>query len=75
MLLATAGCSGSSLGEQSTDSSEEIRIGLMVPKSGPYKSIGDDQLAGWQAALDMLGGKLAGRKIKVIEADEGDGKA
>ncbi|MFG3702285.1 ABC transporter substrate-binding protein [Micromonospora sp. NPDC047620] len=74
LVLAVTGCSGSSLGGSDT-SGEEIRIGLIVPKSGPYKAIGDDQAAGWRLALAKLGGKLGGRPVKVIEADEGDGKA
>ncbi|MGC5054584.1 ABC transporter substrate-binding protein [Micromonospora sp. DT48] len=74
LLLAVSGCSGSSLGGSDTGG-EEIRIGLIVPKSGPYKAIGDDQAAGWRLALDKLGGQLGGRPVKVIEADEGDGKA
>ncbi|RLK09489.1 amino acid/amide ABC transporter substrate-binding protein (HAAT family) [Micromonospora sp. M71_S20] len=74
VLLAVSGCSGSSLGGSDT-AGGEIRIGLIVPKSGPYKAIGDDQAAGWRLALEKLGGKLGGRQVKVIEADEGDGKA
>ncbi|BCJ58179.1 ABC transporter substrate-binding protein [Micromonospora endophytica] len=74
LLLAVSGCSGSSLGGSDTGG-EEIRIGLIVPKSGPYKAIGDDQAAGWRLALDKLGGRLGGRPVRVIEADEGDGKA
>ncbi|SCL13044.1 branched-chain amino acid transport system substrate-binding protein [Micromonospora nigra] len=74
LLLAISGCTGSSLGG-SDNTNEEIRIGLIVPKSGPYKAIGDDQAAGWRLALDKLGGKLGGRPVRVIEADEGDGKA
>ena len=73
-LLAITACSGSSLGG-SDSGGEEIRIGLIVPKSGPYKAIGDDQAAGWRLALDKLGGRLGGRPVRVIEADEGDGKA
>lgn len=73
-LLAVSGCTGSSLGDPDT-SAKEIRIGLILPKSGPYKAVGDDQAAGWRLALDKLGGKLGGRPVKVIEADEGDGKA
>ncbi|WP_018252942.1 ABC transporter substrate-binding protein [Salinispora mooreana] len=74
LLLTVSGCSGSSLGD-SDASGEEIRIGLIVPKSGPYKAIGDDQAAGFRLALDKLGGKLGGRPVTVIEADEGEGKA
>ncbi|MDG4760415.1 ABC transporter substrate-binding protein [Micromonospora sp. WMMD710] len=73
-LLAVAGCAGSSLSDADTTATE-IRIGLIVPKSGPYKAIGDDQAAGWRLALEKLDGKLGGRPVKVIEADEGDGKA
>ncbi|KAB1157475.1 ABC transporter substrate-binding protein, partial [Micromonospora sp. AMSO12t] len=74
VLIAVSGCSGSSLGGSDT-AGGEIRIGLIVPKSGPYKAVGDDQSAGWRLALEKLGGKLGGRPVKVIEADEGDGKA
>ncbi|MEU9507750.1 ABC transporter substrate-binding protein [Micromonospora sp. NPDC048170] len=74
VLIAVSGCSGSSLGGSDT-AGGEIRIGLIVPKSGPYKAVGDDQAAGWRLALEKLGGKLGGRPVKVIEADEGDGKA
>ncbi|MFI7517649.1 ABC transporter substrate-binding protein [Micromonospora echinofusca] len=74
VLIAVSGCSGSSLGGSDT-AGGEIRIGLIVPKSGPYKAVGDDQSAGWRLALDKLSGKLGGRPVKVIEADEGDGKA
>ncbi|MDG4784986.1 ABC transporter substrate-binding protein [Micromonospora sp. WMMD1102] len=74
-LLATAGCAGSSLDDQTDEAGGELRIGLIVPKSGPYKAIGDDQAVGWRLALEKLGGRLGGRPVKVIEADEGDGKA
>ncbi|QOC94406.1 ABC transporter substrate-binding protein [Micromonospora craniellae] len=74
VLLAVSGCSGSSLGDPDSGG-DEIRIGLIVPKSGPYKAIGDDQAAGWRLALDKLGGRFGGRPVRVIEADEGDGKA
>ncbi|MFG1918156.1 ABC transporter substrate-binding protein [Micromonospora sp. NPDC048898] len=73
-LLVVAGCAGSSLSDADT-SATEIRIGLIVPKTGDYKSIGEDQAAGWRLALEKLGGKLGGRPVRVIEADEGDGKA
>ncbi len=74
LLMAVTACTGSSLGG-SDNSGEEISIGLIVPKSGPYKAIGDDQAAGWRLALEKLGGELGGRPVRVIEADEGDGKA
>ncbi|WP_025617041.1 ABC transporter substrate-binding protein [Salinispora cortesiana] len=74
LLAAVTACTGSSLGG-ADNSDEEIRIGLIVPKSGPYKSVGDDQVAGFRLALEKLGGELGGRPVKVIEADEGDGKA
>jgi branched-chain amino acid transport system substrate-binding protein len=73
--MALGACSGSSLGDDATDSGGKLRIGLIVPLSGPYKSAGDDQRAGWKLALETLGGKLGGHPVEVVEADEGDGKA
>ncbi|WP_433617009.1 ABC transporter substrate-binding protein [Dactylosporangium sp. CA-139114] len=48
-------------------------IGVVVPKSGPYQAIGKDMLNGWAAYLREHGGKVGGRTVRSVEADEGDG--
>jgi branched-chain amino acid transport system substrate-binding protein len=52
-----------------------VTIGLVTPLTGPYKAIGDDMRAGWQAYLDQHDGRLGGHPIRVVVADEGDGGA
>ena len=73
MLAALAGCSGSSL-DNGSATGDTIRIGLMLPQSGPYKAIGDDLAKGRQLYLDTHGGKLGGHPVQVITADEAEGK-
>ncbi|MGI5243223.1 ABC transporter substrate-binding protein [Dactylosporangium sp. CA-139066] len=73
-VTALSGCSGSSLGEPGVSgSNEELVIGVVVPKSGPYQAIGKDMLNGWTTYLREHGGKLGGRTVRSVEADEGDG--
>jgi branched-chain amino acid transport system substrate-binding protein len=74
-VLATAGCSGSSLdddGQATTDG--PIHIGLVWPQSGVYKTVGDDFARGWQLYLDLHGGRLGGHEVKTTIVDEVDGK-
>lgn len=74
IALLLAGCSGSSLGSDSTPSGGPIRIGLVWPQSGVYKTVGDDFARGWQLYLDTHGGKLGGHEITTTVVDEGEGK-
>jgi branched-chain amino acid transport system substrate-binding protein len=75
LAVAISGCSGSALNPDDTKTSDgTVRIGLILPKSGPYKTVGDDIHDGWQLYLDQHGGTLGGHKVEVVEADEGDGK-
>jgi branched-chain amino acid transport system substrate-binding protein len=76
MILAATGgaCSGSSLDGPQTHSGP-IRIGLMIPQSGPYQVSAPEIRDGFQLYLDLHGGQLGGKPVKVIIADEGDGKS
>ncbi|WP_238011590.1 ABC transporter substrate-binding protein [Dactylosporangium sp. AC04546] len=74
-VAGMAGCSGSSLGsEDAAPAGGPIRIGLVWPQTGVYKTVGDDFARGWQLYLDTHGGRLGGHEIVTTVVDEGDGK-
>lgn len=52
-------------------SREPIKVGLLLPQSGVFQSLGEDLTAGFDLYLDEIGGQVDGRKIQVIREDEG----
>ncbi|HEX5598420.1 MAG TPA: ABC transporter substrate-binding protein [Micromonosporaceae bacterium] len=75
VLASTVGCAGSSLDEKADNKpTGPIKIGLLLPQSGPYKALGDDMVRGWELYLESRGGKLGGHPVTVIAADEAEGK-
>ena len=73
LCTVLAGC-GSSLREDQQGSGEgPVKVGLLVPKSGVYAPLGKDMENGFRMYLDAKGGKLGGRSIDVVVADEGGG--
>lgn len=77
MMAASAmvgsACSGSSLtGGGDDDAGGPVKIGLLLPTAGVYKTLGDDQKRGWDLYLELHGGKLGGRQAEVVTADEGE---
>ncbi len=72
--LVASACSGSALGgDDSSSSSQEVRIGLLTARSDIYKSVGDDMVNGLKLYLKTHHNKLGGHKVKLFIGDEGHG--
>ncbi|MFC0029818.1 ABC transporter substrate-binding protein [Micromonospora chaiyaphumensis] len=78
-LLAALGTTGLAAACGSgTDTADEakpgspIKIGLIVPGSGPNKVIGDEITNGFQTFLTLNEGQLGGHPVTVVPAEEGD---
>jgi branched-chain amino acid transport system substrate-binding protein len=81
-LLAALGAGGASApllaacssGSQQPAASElaPVKIGLVVPQSGVYKTIGDELTNGFQLYLSVNNNRLGGRPVKLVTVDEGE---
>jgi branched-chain amino acid transport system substrate-binding protein len=49
-----------------------VKIGLVVPQSGVYKTIGDDLTNGFQLYLNTHDKHLGGRSVQLVTVDEGE---
>ena len=58
---------GSPVGAQSTG---PIKIGVLLPKSGPYAIQAENGYNGAQIAVDDFGGQVLGRPIQIVWLDE-----
>ncbi|MGW2587401.1 ABC transporter substrate-binding protein [Streptomyces virginiae] len=72
LVLAT-GCGGASLGTgDDNNRSGPVKIGLLVPRSGTYKALGDEMKQGFELYVREHGGRLGGREVQIVVADEGE---
>ncbi|GII24895.1 ABC transporter substrate-binding protein [Planosporangium mesophilum] len=57
---------------QSATTLDPVRIGLVVPQSGMYKTIGDELSRGFDLYLSLNNKSLGGRPANLITVDEGE---
>jgi branched-chain amino acid transport system substrate-binding protein len=50
----------------------KVKIGVVVPQSGVYATVGNELKRAWELWLERHGGKLGGREVTSIVADEGE---
>ncbi|MFU8873340.1 ABC transporter substrate-binding protein [Micromonospora sp. SL4-19] len=65
-----AGCGSDS--EDTTTPGSPIKIGLIVPGSGPNKAVGDEIANGFQLFLSLNDQQLGGHPVTLVTAEEGD---
>ncbi|SBT53115.1 ABC transporter substrate-binding protein [Micromonospora narathiwatensis] len=72
--LGTTGlAAGCASGSQGTDRpGSPIKIGLIVPGSGPNKTVGDDIANGFRLFLSLNDQQLGGHPVTLLTAEEGD---
>src|SRR3569833_2299759 len=49
-----------------------VKVGLGVPQSGVYATVGNEIKHGWELWLEQHGGKLGSREVTTVVADEGE---
>src|SRR4051812_22068177 len=49
---------------------EPIKIGVILPLTGPSAAIGQEDLNGIQLAIDEAGGKIGARPVELVVADD-----
>lgn len=78
IVLPLAGCGngGSSGGSDKSSgnapgtSTEPFKVGLIIPKSNVYATLGENLVNGMTMYFDEIGWKAGGREIKLLQEDE-----
>jgi branched-chain amino acid transport system substrate-binding protein len=63
---------GSGSGEGGGQGGGKIKIGVFVPQSGVYATVGNEMKRAWDLWLERHGGKLGKLEVESVVADEGE---
>ncbi|AXV18310.1 ABC transporter substrate-binding protein (plasmid) [Neorhizobium sp. SOG26] len=69
-LLAAAGVALGALAAVPAAAQETVKVGLILPMTGPFASTGRQVSAGAKTFLEMKGDTVAGKKIELIIRDD-----
>jgi branched-chain amino acid transport system substrate-binding protein len=69
LLTGAALLLGASLGSSAHAQDKELRIGIIVPLTGPFAQVGKDMVDGFNLYLEENKGELGGAKVKLIVED------
>jgi branched-chain amino acid transport system substrate-binding protein len=70
LWLSTVGACALSLAATVTSAAEPLKIGLVLPMSGPFASYGKQIESGARLYLAQAGGTFSGRKVELIIKDD-----
>src|SRR3954468_5899117 len=68
----SGGDAGGGSGRGGGGAAGAVKIGLVVPQSGVYATVGNEVKHGWELWLEQHGGKLGNREVTTVVADEGE---
>jgi len=68
---SSAGASPSGAAAASAPAGGSVKVGFILPLTGVAALVGQDNLDGFNVYLQSIGNTVAGRKVEVITADEG----
>jgi branched-chain amino acid transport system substrate-binding protein len=70
MVSGLAAVAALVLGAQGALAQDKIKIGLIYTLSGPAAALGQQSKNGFELAVKDLGGKMAGKEVELIAADD-----
>ena len=68
--MTLAGCGGSAVSDDESSDNQTIKIGVLLPYTGPFGLYGNPMEAALRARFDIDQSKVAGRTVELVFEDE-----